>query len=148
MELLQILKGAELFRGLTAAQLERLVTLAEKAEFHAEQTIFEQGSLGKTMFIIGKGQVEISFHDSDGDYPEVYLGAGQVFGEMALLDQGARSASVVAVQDETILYGIPSDRFMTLCEQDTAIGFILMRNLALDLSFKLRHKNLDPSTSL
>jgi CRP-like cAMP-binding protein len=67
---------------------------------------------------------------------------------MALLDQGVRSASVVAIEEETELYAISADAFVNLCQQDTAIGYIMMRNMALDLSFKLRHKNLDPSASL
>ncbi|MEP6988793.1 MAG: cyclic nucleotide-binding domain-containing protein, partial [Chloroflexota bacterium] len=68
--------------------------------------------------------------------------------EMALLDQGSRSASVLAIEEQTELYVIDADAFVNLCQQDTAIGYIMMRNMALDLSFKLRHKNLDPSASL
>ena len=67
---------------------------------------------------------------------------------MALLDQGARSASVIAIEDGTTVYGISSQDFMNLCKTDTAIGYVMMRNMALDLSFKLRHKNLDPSAGL
>jgi CRP-like cAMP-binding protein len=101
------------------------------------------------MYLITRGQVEIRLNDgTGGNHATIYLGQGQIFGEMALLDQGSRSASVLAIEDETELYAISSDEFVSLCQQDTAIGYIMMRNMALDLSFKLRHKNLDPSASL
>jgi len=65
-----------------------------------------------------------------------------VFGEMALVDRGARSATVRCVEDGTVLYVIPRKDFWALCDNDHHIGFIVMRNIAFDLSFKLRHRNL------
>ena len=56
-----------------------------------------------------------------------------------------RSASVIGVDDETVVYGIPNDRFTALCVSDPEIGYIMMRNIAQDLSFKLRHRDFDPS---
>ena len=40
---------------------------------------------------------------------------------------------------------ISRENFTDLCNADKAIGYIVMRNLAVDLSFKLRHRNLDPN---
>ncbi len=80
------------------------------------------------------------------DEPErsqVYLGRGQIFGEMALLDMGKRSATVRCSQDHTVLRAISQPAFTDLCNSDTAIGYMIMRNMAIDLSFKLRHRNLD-----
>ncbi|MBZ0277105.1 MAG: cyclic nucleotide-binding domain-containing protein [Anaerolineae bacterium] len=146
MELLAILKTAELFQGLKTEQLSRIVGLANQETYNAEEYIFSQGETGDKLYIIGSGQVEIRVSGSQGDsFTALYLGQGQLFGEMALLDQGRRSASVVAVQDETVVYSISSDEFNGLCRVDTAIGYTIMRNMALDLSFKLRHRNFDPS---
>lgn len=69
------------------------------------------------------------------------MGEGQVFGEMALLDHGARSASVKALKPETVVYTLSGEDFRALCQKDTAIGYVMMRNIALDLSFKIRHQN-------
>ena len=63
-------------------------------------------------------------------------------GAVGLLDRGLRSATVNAKADNTALYAISRDDFVKLCEQDTRIGYIVMRNVAADLSFKLRHYNL------
>ena len=73
----------------------------------------------------------------------LFLGEGQVFGELALLDQGLRTATIIADDDPTILYTLRRDTFEGLCRTDTALGYQMMRNLALDMAFKLRHTNLD-----
>jgi CRP-like cAMP-binding protein len=147
-QLIDILSTVELFSGLNREQLGRIASISRQETFRTDDTIFRQGSQGDRLYLVAEGQVEIRFNDTrGGDHAVLYLGTGQLFGEMALLDRGARSASVIAVQDGTVVYSITSGDFMALCEADTAIGFVMMRNLALDLSFKLRHKNLDPSTS-
>jgi CRP/FNR family cyclic AMP-dependent transcriptional regulator len=146
MELVQILKGVELFGGLNTQQLQRLVDISQPETYNTDEVIFDQGSPGDKMYIVTRGQVEIRFNDGKGGkHTAVYLGEGQIFGEMALLDHGVRSATVSAIEDGTTVYGISSENFEALCQQDTAIGYVMMRNMALDLSFKLRHKNLDPS---
>lgn len=141
MDLVSIMRRSELFRGLNEPQLRRLGEISTKEIFHRGDVIFEQGSVGERMYIISEGQVEVRVHvrTSGEGQTAVYLGHGQVFGEMALIDSGNRSASLVAVGDDTTVYSIPKDAFATLCMTDTAIGYIMMRNMALDLSFKLRH---------
>ncbi|MBL8162335.1 MAG: cyclic nucleotide-binding domain-containing protein [Anaerolineae bacterium] len=149
MDLVQILRGVDLFQGLNPEQLRRLADISHRAVYRSDDVIFSQGSVGDKLYIIADGQVEIRFSDADGsDHAVLFLGSGQIFGEMALLDQGKRSATVAAVQDNTIVYGMARDEFEALCLADTSIGYVMMRNMALDLSFKLRHKNLDPSTDL
>ena len=142
MELVQILKGVDLFNGLDNNQLQRMVSISQREVYDADAVIFSQGSHGDKMYVVMSGQVEIRFEGESGDKTALYLGSGQIFGEMALLDQGARSATIVAVQDGTEVYAISSRDFVALCTADTAIGYIMMRNMALDLSFKLRRGNL------
>jgi CRP-like cAMP-binding protein len=62
---------------------------------------------------------------------------------MALVDKGARSATVKAIIDPTVVQAIRAEDFDRICNQNTHIGFIVMRNLASDISFKLRHRNLN-----
>lgn len=148
MDLIDILKGVELCRGLNAEQLSRLAAISHQEQYQADQHIFEQGVRGEKMYVITRGEVEIRVKDGRGSkHTTVYLGQGQIFGEMALLDQSDRSAAVIACQDNTIVYSISSEDFLALCTSDTALGYIMMRNMAMDLSFKLRHRNLDPSSA-
>ena len=145
-KLLQILQSVELFRDLSEEQLEQISKISTQKTYSKGDTICKQGDPGDAMYIISSGQVEISIRDNNGNtYSALYLGAGQLIGEMALVDDGTRSASVIGIEDQTIVYSIPNDKFTALCVADTAIGYIMMRNIAQDLSFKLRHRDFDPS---
>jgi CRP/FNR family transcriptional regulator, cyclic AMP receptor protein len=140
----QLMKYASLFHGLNDAELERVANLAEEEQYNSSDVIFNQHAPGDKMYIVGSGQVEVRVADERGaSQTTLFLGAGQVFGEMALLDQGKRSATVVAVQPNTTVYSFPGDRLNALCREDTKIGYLLMRNIALDLSFKIRHHNFN-----
>jgi CRP-like cAMP-binding protein len=146
MDLLNVFKRVELFRGLTEAQLQRLAEISQQEAYNKGEAICRQGDPGDEMYVIADGQVEIVVRDMTGEsVSAVYLGEGQVVGEMALVDQGPRSATVLAVMDNTIIYSIPNASFDSLFQQDTAIGFVMMRNMAQDLSFKLRHHDSDLS---
>lgn len=145
-DLLQILRRVELFRDLTEEQLIQISNISKREIYQKGDTICKQGEAGDKMYVVSSGQVEILVRDSKGkSYSALYLGVGQLVGEMALVDEGTRSASVIGVEDETIVFGIPNDRFTALCIADTEIGYIMMRNIAQDLSFKLRHRDYDPS---
>jgi CRP-like cAMP-binding protein len=61
---------------------------------------------------------------------------------MALVDRGPRSATVRAISKETIVQVISRDDFEELCEKNHHLGYVVMRNIAADLSFKLRHQHL------
>ncbi len=145
MALLPLMKAVELFHGLTDARLQRLLDISQEVIYHDGDVIFEQGAAGDALYFISEGQVEICIRPAPGapERTEVYLGRGQIFGEMALVDRGTRSATVRCCQDDTILRVIAGDAFTALCEADTAIGYVIMRNIACDLSFKLRHRNLN-----
>jgi len=146
MELLNALQRVEMFDGLPEESVARLAALCQEAIYGKDDVIFSQGQLGDTLYVIREGLVEIVIgHGSDGpESPKsvILLGSGQVFGEMALVDRGRRSATVRSVAARTVLDGIRRDEFLALCESDYRIGYAVMRNLATDLSFKLRHSNL------
>ena len=147
-DLVKIMSRVELFRDLNAEQLASIGDISQKEVFAQGTVICSQGDVGDKMYIIGDGQVEIVVTDKQGRKNSVvYLGSGQIVGEMALVDEGTRSASVVATDQETEIYSIPNDRFTELCRTNTDIGYIMMRNIAQDLSFKLRHVDANPSDS-
>jgi CRP-like cAMP-binding protein len=145
MTLLVLWRAVGLFSGLSDEQLQHLIDISTEEIYQDGAIIFEQGTEGDKLYFVSDGQVEIRIRKSP-DEPErsqVYLGRGQIFGEMALLDLGKRSATVRCSRDQTLLRAISGDDFTRLCNSDTAIGYIIMRNMAVDLSFKLRHRNLD-----
>jgi CRP-like cAMP-binding protein len=145
MALLDLMRTVGLFNGLTDEQLQRLLSVSQEEIYDDEAIIFYQDTDGDKLYLIREGQVEIRIRrrPHEPERSQVFLGRGQVFGEMALLDFGKRSASVKCSRNHTVLHSITRDAFNDLCNSDKAIGYIVMRNLAMDLSFKLRHRNLD-----
>lgn len=144
MDLMQILRGVDLFEGLTDQELEQVARICTERRYHPGEIITKEGAEGNELFIITDGFVEILL----GERPTiaarvvVSLGPGQIIGEMALVDQGPRSASVRATSRPTVIQVIQRADLEALFQQETRIGYLMMRNLAADLSFKMRHRNL------
>jgi CRP-like cAMP-binding protein len=70
------------------------------------------------------------------------LKPGHVFGEIALVDQGIRSATALTSQDNTIVLRLPREALMDLCDNDLELGYKLMKNLAADIALKMRNTDL------
>jgi len=142
MSLIDSLRKAQLFIGLAPDELARIAPLCQQRAYNKGDTILSQGETTRELFIVEQGTVEVSLGTAETSTPLINLGTGQVFGEMTLVDRGARSATVKAIKDGTVLYVIPHEAFLQLCEADNHIGFIVMRNLAADMSLKLRYYNI------
>lgn len=142
MSLVESLKKAQIFTGLDQIELDRIAALCQQRTYHKDDTILSEGETSRELFIIGRGMVVVSLKTADTTTPLINLGTGQIFGEMTLVDRGARSATVTALQDDTVLQVIPHDAFLVLCEQDNHIGYIVMRNLAAEMSLRLRYHNI------
>ena len=144
MDLKAILAGVELFEGLSHAEIQKVSTLCNKREYTENEVVAYQNTPGREMFIIQEGFVEVSVQRKGGSAGKVIvnLGTGQTVGEMSLIDQGLRSATVKAITTPTIVQVIGQNAFEKLCEQDNHIGYIVMRNIAADLSFRLRQRHL------
>lgn len=144
MDFTKILGNVDIFEGLNEQELAEVAKICEERQYYRGQTIAKEGDKGDEFFIISSGFVDILIGGMQPDSARVVvsLGSGQVIGEMALLDQGPRSASIIASSNRTTLQAIKRKDFEHLCQAHTKIGYIVMHNLAADLSFKLRHRNL------
>lgn len=142
MSISNLLKRVQLFANLQQDELEKLAAICQEKSASAGDVIISQNTTGNEMYIVANGSVEVYIQGLNDARSLVVLGKGQVIGEMALIDQGYRSASVRATREGAALYLIESDAFYKLCEENNHIGFIVMRNLAIDIAFKLRHRNL------
>ena len=143
-----ILRAVDAFNGLTDEQLEKVALRCEELALEQGSIILNESDQSDEIYIVAEGEVEISIKTGDTTRPGgselsiIRLGAGQIFGEMALIDQGLRSATVRCVTTPTRVLVIQHEDFMALCEEDGRLGFIVMRNVAADLCFKLRSHNL------
>jgi CRP/FNR family transcriptional regulator/CRP/FNR family cyclic AMP-dependent transcriptional regulator len=145
MDTIELLRGVEVFDGLTDEELRRVAGICREAKYRKGDTVTTQGEEGEELYVVRDGLVEVTVSEGgeSGSTPRsvVNLGTGQVVGEMALVDRGPRSATVRCVTDATVNI-IERDAFETLCQADHHIGMVVYRNLAADLSFKLRHRHL------
>jgi CRP/FNR family cyclic AMP-dependent transcriptional regulator len=142
VEIPDLLKRVQLFANLDEHELEQLAAICTEQRVSPGELIIEQNTIGNEMYIVADGAAEVFVQGLTDDRSVIVLGKGQVVGEFALIDQGYRSASVRATGKGATLYEIDRDGFYALCDANTRIGYVVMRNLAIDLSFKLRHRNL------
>jgi CRP-like cAMP-binding protein len=145
MDLLEILSNVELFDGITPYELETVSKICRERSYHAGDVLIAQGEPGDQLYVICDGFVEVLRSETPSDQSPravVNLGQGQIVGEMALVDLGPRSATVRVTSEKTIVQVIQRDDFNRLCDENYHLGYIVMRNIAVDLSFKLRHQHL------
>ncbi len=148
---LNILKQTDIFYQFTQTQLELIANLCEERAYSARELIFPEGADSDELYIIAQGEVTILVHPTmsrdayeleKGSIPIAVLRRGQNFGEIALVDQGFRSATAKAAQNHTIVLIIPRKKLMALCDAYPQLGYRLMRNLAADLALKVRNTDL------
>lgn len=142
MDIPELLCSVELFESLTDADLAEVAALCDERIYAAGDVLARQGEEGTELYIVSEGLVEVTVRERSGPRVVVNLGVGQLIGEMSLVDRGPRSATVRVVQTPTIVQAIQHDAFHELCQRNTRIGYLVMLNLAADLSFKLRHRHL------
>ena len=145
------LKQSDIFYQFTPAQLEMVANLCQEVIFQAGEIVFKENSGSQELYIITQGEVEILINPAlvgtPGKSNQVEsviatLRRGQSFGEIALVDEGIRSASARAAQKETRLLVIPRDKLIMLCETYPQLGYRLMYNLAADIAMKIRNADL------
>jgi CRP-like cAMP-binding protein len=144
-----LLSTAEIFTDFSEGQLT-LVAAICAPETHARGAVLlHENEPSDDLYVIGRGGVEVLMNPAavragppraPGE-PVVLteLRQGQVFGEVALVDQGVRSATVRVSRDDTLLLRLSRDELMRLCETYPLLGYRLMRNLAAELATKIRN---------
>ncbi len=151
MSLASIFKQTDIFYDLTPQHLEQIAALCQERRFNTGDVIFEENTASDELYIIVQGEVDIQVDptlvgDSNtratGLITLATLRRGQSFGEIALVDQGVRSATARCAANSTTLFIIPRDKLIQLCDADSQLGYHLMRNLAADLALKMRGSGL------
>jgi CRP-like cAMP-binding protein len=147
--LVNFLKQSDIFYQFTSTQLEMVANLCQEVVFNAGDMIFRENSSSKELYVIAQGEVDILINpggtgngSGDEDAVVARLRRGQSFGEVALVDEGLRSASARSAQKDTRLLVIPRDKLIMLCETYPQLGYRLMYNLAADLAMKIRNTDL------
>jgi CRP-like cAMP-binding protein len=120
-----LLRGVPLFAAADDGFLERLAGEFMERTYAPGETIAEEGEAGKTFVVIETGQVTVTVHGRDVGR----LGPGDAFGEMALIDKSARSATVKA-DTQVHGYQLPVWSFRPLVESHPEMVWALLEALA------------------
>jgi len=98
--------------------------------FAVNDIIFEEGSTGRELFVVLDGEVEIAKLDGARKTSIIKLGKGEFFGEMAVIDGSARSATAIASAPNTKVMRINHARFVYLVSQQPAFALMVMDALS------------------
>lgn len=113
---------------------------SESESFEAGEIIIEEGQSDDTLYVIRAGEVQV-VHDGE---VLATLGAGELIGEMALIDNMPRSATVIAATD-TILVPISGDHFYALLQKTPVFGTTVMHIISKRLRRAAGLQEADPS---
>lgn len=139
----------DIFDNLSSTQLDLIASICEPIAYEKGRVLFRENEGSDDLYVIAQGAIEVLMNPgvitSQPNMEPIVLTElrqGQVFGEVALVDQGLRSATVRTSKDKTELLRIPRQRLMLLCDTYPELGYKIMRNLAADLALKIRKTDL------
>jgi CRP-like cAMP-binding protein len=122
---LELLQRIPLFADFDRGELERISRTFKDRTFEAGSTVVGEGKTGAGFFVIESGEATVSMRGDERGK----LGPGDYFGEIALIDDGARSATVTA-DSELRCYGLTSWEFRPLVESNASIAWKLLETMA------------------
>ncbi len=103
-EKILLLKEIEIFSGLSATELAAIAAVTKELDYPEGRTIIKQNDVGETVFLIIKGRVEVIMEQTDGKEVMLdHIGSGGAFGEMALMDDAPRSATIRTIEPSKFL---------------------------------------------
>jgi CRP/FNR family cyclic AMP-dependent transcriptional regulator len=119
------LQNVPLFSGLDKRDLEQLARQMHERRFPEGAEVTTEGSTGAGFFVIADGNAEVTV----GCEHRATLGRGDHFGEIALIDDGVRSASIVAATD-LLCYGMTPWEFRPFVEEHPQVAWALLQAMA------------------
>jgi SulP family sulfate permease len=131
----------DLLSSLSAAELEIVGRHTRRETFPRGKIIFREGDPGNALFIVTKGRASAYLSQANGgDIRLATFAPGTIFGELAILDAGPRSASIVA-DDDVVCYALSDQKFAELSKEAPAVAIKLLSDLGRELSRRLRRAN-------
>ena len=131
----EALRKVPLFSELDEDDLGRLANQMKERRFAEGSPMTSEGAGGAGFFVISEGNATVSV----GGDVRTTLGPGDYFGEIALIDEGTRSASITAATDVTA-YGLTSWEFKPFVEDHPQVAWALLRTMAERLRAAQAHE--------
>jgi MFS superfamily sulfate permease-like transporter len=134
------LEQMPLLRGFTAEQIARLRPFLEKSEFAPGAVIFKEGDPGSQLFLVAQGHASANLVLDSGGIRLATFAPGAAFGELAILDGGPRSATVVA-DEQVHAFSLSVAAFGALQAKEPELAVLILTALGRELSDRLRQAN-------
>lgn len=137
------LQNSPLFKGMSEPDIKELEKIFTARRIAEGKTIFIENMPGESLYLIKQGTVRISRMLAEGDEQVlIVLGPDDVFGEMAVLDGGKRSATA-RIAEDAVLYGLTRNDFETLAKTDPQLCLSLTLNIVRIFSGRVRNSQKD-----
>jgi CRP-like cAMP-binding protein len=131
-EEVELLRKIPLFAKIEPSKLKLLAFTSERLTYQEEQTLFYQGDMGDAAYIIIEGAASILINTAKGEIEVARLGKGDMVGEIAILCDVPRTATVKAATELTTLK-VTKELFFRLVNEFPQISIEIMRELAMRL---------------
>ncbi len=150
LDIPQAIEQSKLFSGISRDYLRMIAAISKVSRYNFGDVIIEQGATSSELYIIAAGEVDIQVDQSligdpmaAGLVRIATLRRGETFGEIAIIDDGIRSATATSGQSDTHLVSISRDALLNLCQEYPKLGYLLMRNMAINLATTLRNRTTE-----
>lgn len=138
-------------RELDEGEIRSLRESCTEVRFSAGAEIMREGEVGDSLYFFLSGEVDVTrsltlamgrqaFRQGEKSFVKLRAGAVGVFGEMSVLEEAPRAATITASTD-CVLYELKRDAFSRLCETEPHLGVKLLRSIAVTLSRNVRKEN-------
>ncbi len=141
-QLRDFIKEVNFFAGLNPQDIDDLITICQIQNFVENDVLIQEGDeSNKDLYIIFSGSVVANISTQKEDSANInVMERGQIFGELSLISDIKRSASIIATSSGTVIR-ISKQNFEKICQQNPHLGMITYKNIAHVLSDRIRNTN-------
>jgi CRP-like cAMP-binding protein len=129
-----------LFAGFSATELTIIVSRLKRVSYHAGAVVFREGDHGNEVLIVTKGIASAYLQMPNSNIRVATFAPGTIIGELAILDEGARSATVIA-DEELVCFGLTRSSLDALVSMSPSVAIRLLAAIGRELSGRLRAAN-------
>ena len=140
---LELMKSNPLFKDFPNDVLGLFIETGETRPYNKGDVIFQEGSVSDEIYLILEGRVSVKYQLANASTPTdvIYLGPGEILGEISFVESTPRSATVVAEAPVKVRVW-KSEHWRALCEQHPGIGYKLVLGIAKILCERLRRSSV------